>query len=256
MAAPETPDSRLFDKLDRDEFDSDRLLRGLTGPFSVVGAILRAPGALIRDLGGDRNLSRYSASLILTTMLFSAAYGSILGLFEPGVQTLYAAAKLPLVVVGTAMLCTPTFYVFNAILGSPFTFRQAATAILFLSASTALVLLAFAPIAWFFTVSTGGRGFLTFFHLLIFVVAAGYGMRSLNQARRYLAHVDRTRISIHGGFLFLWFLIVLFVALQMAYYLRPFLEPLPDHRFFTGERGLFFDVFSLPTAGARTGSLD
>jgi hypothetical protein len=67
-------------------------------------------------------------------------------------------------------------------------------------------------------------------------------MRSLNQARRYLAHIDATHTPINGGFLFLWFLIVLFVALQMAYYLRPFLEPLPDHRFFSGERGLFLDL--------------
>jgi hypothetical protein len=244
MTAPLTPEARLFDKLDRDEFNSDSLTRGLSGPFSVVGAILRAPGAFVRDLRGDRNLTGYAGSLVLTTILFSAAYGAILGLFNPGVQTLYAAMKLPLVVLGTALLCMPTFYVFNAILGSKFTFRQTAAAILFLSASTSLVLMAFAPIAWFFTVSTGGHGFLTFLHLLIFYVAASYGIRSLNQARKYLAHIDTTHTAIHGGFLFLWFLIVLFVALQMAYYLRPFLEPLPDHRFFTGERGLFLDALT------------
>jgi len=242
MTAPQTPEARLFDKLDRDEFNSDHLTRGLAGPFSVVGALLRAPGAFARDLRGDRNLSVYAGCLILTTVLFSAAYGAILGLFNPGVQTLYAAMKLPLVVLGTALLCLPTFYVFNAILGSKFTFRQTAAAILFLSASTSLVLMAFAPISWFFTVSTGGQGFLSFLHILIFAIAATYGMRSLNQARRYLAHIDATHTPINGGFLLLWFLIVLFVALQMAYYLRPFLVPLPDHRFFSGERGLFLDV--------------
>ncbi|MBV8881126.1 MAG: hypothetical protein JO332_14265 [Planctomycetaceae bacterium] len=247
MNAPMNPEARLFDKLDRDEFDSDRLRRGLSGPFSVVGALLRAPGAFLRDLRSDRNLGGYAGSLILTTILFSAAYGAILGLFQPGLQTFYSAAKLPLVVLGTAMLCTPTFYVFNAILGSKFTFRQTASAVLFLSASTALVLMAFAPIAWFFTVSTGGLGFLTVFHLVIFYIAAAYGMRSLNQARKYLAHIDGTHTPIHGGFLFLWFLIVLFVALQMAYYLRPFFQPLPDHRFFTGERGLFLDALLGPS---------
>ena len=255
MTTPMTPEARLFDKLDRDEFNSDGLTRGLTGPFSVIGAILRAPGAFLRDLRADRNLGRYAGSLILTTVLFSAAYGAIIGLFQPGLQTLYAAAKLPLVVLGTAMLCTPTFYVFNAILGSKFTFRQTSSAILFLSASTALVLMAFAPISWFFTVSTGGQGFLTFFHVLILYIAATYGIRSLNQARKYLSHIDATQTPIHGGFLFLWFIIVLFVALQMAYYLRPFLEPLPDHRFFTGERGLFLDVFT-STLPSRTGYRD
>ncbi len=246
MTTPATPQARLFEKLDRDEFDSDRLARSPIGTFAVVGVLLHAPGAFIRDLGFDRNLKRYLACLLATTALSSAAYGAILGLFSPGVQTLYAALKLPAVVLGTSLLCTPTFYVFNAILGSKFTLRQTASAVLFLSASTSLVLMAFAPIAWFFTVSTGGPGFLGLLHALIFYVAATYGIRSLNQARKYLSHLDQTQTPIHGGFLLLWFVIVLFVALQMAYSLRPFLEPLPDHRFFTGERGLFFEAFRFP----------
>jgi hypothetical protein len=242
MNPPATPESMQFDKLERDEFNSD-VLRGLLGRFAVVAAILRAPGALIRDLKGERNLSNYAASLGLTTILFSAANGAILGMFQPGLQTLFAAAKLPVVVLGTALLCTPTFYVFNAILGSKFTFRQTLSAVLFLSASIALVLVAFAPIAWFFTVSTRGPGFLTFLHLFVFLVAAVYGIHSLNTARRYLDHIDRTHTPINGAFLFLWFIIVLFVALQMAYHLRPFLEPAPDFRFFLGERGLFLEAF-------------
>ena len=231
----------ILEKLSRDEFDSDALSRGLAGRFSVVAAVLRAPGALVRDLRVERNLSNYVFSLILTTILFTAAYGAILGMFKPGLQTLFAAAKLPLVVLGTALMCTPTFYVFNAILGSKFTFRQTLTAVLFLSVSVALVLVAFAPITWFFTVSTQGSGFLTFLHVFVFFIAALYGIHSLNTARKYLNHLEEEYTSISGAFLFLWFLIVLFVGLQMAWYLRPFLEPLPDHRFFLGERGLFFE---------------
>ncbi len=233
----------MIEKLDQDEFDSDGLRRSALGPFSVVAAVLRAPGAFIRDLKAERNLTGYALSLILTTILFSAAYGAILGMFQPGLQTLFAAAKLPIVVLGTALLCTPTFYVFNGILGSKFTFRQTLTAVLWLSAAVALVLVAFAPITWFFTVSTRGPGFLAFLHVAVFLIAAVYGIHSLNTARKYLDHIDQTQTPIHGAFLFLWFVIVLFVALQMAYYLRPFLEPLPDRRFFLGERGLFLEAF-------------
>jgi len=233
----------ILEKLSRDEFDSDGLARGLAGRFSVVAAVLRAPGALVRDLRVERNLWSYVFSLVLTTILFTAAYGAVLGLFKPGLQTLFAAAKLPIVVLGTALMCTPTFYVFNAILGSKFTFRQTLTAVLFLSVSVALVLVAFAPITWFFTVSTQGPGFLTFLHVFVFFVAALYGIHSLNTARKYLDHLEEEYTAISGAFLFLWSLIVLFVGLQMAYYLRPFLEPLPDHRFFLGERGLFFETF-------------
>lgn len=231
----------MFEKLDRDEFNSDGL-RGL----SVVAAVLRAPGALIRDLRVARNLSGYGFSLLLTTVLFSAAYGAILGMFKPGLQTLFAAAKLPIVVLGTALLCTPTFYVFNGILGSKFTFRQTLTVVLFLSVSVALVLVAFAPITWFFTVSTRGTGFLSFLHVLVFFIATLYGLHSLNTARKYLAHLEEDYTPINGAFLFLWSMIVLVVGLQMAYHLRPFLEPLPDGRFMLGERGLFFEALLGP----------
>jgi hypothetical protein len=229
----------LIAKLERDEFDAASLRQ----PFSIVGAILRAPGAVLRDLQGERNLGGYLACLALTTILFSAAYGAILGLFQPGLQTLYSAAKLPIVVLGTALLCTPTFYVFNAILGSRFTFRQTLAAVLFLAACAALVLVAFAPIAWFFTVSTRGEGFLVLLHVAVFLVAAWYGMRFLTTARRYLGYLDATQTPIHGAFLAAWFAIVIFVALQMAWYFRPLLAPGPEGPVFhTGQRGLFFEA--------------
>lgn len=243
MSTTTTPEAALFEKLERDVFDSDGLTRGFRGRLSVVGALLRAPGAILRDLKEERNFAAYAGSLILTTVLFAAAYGAILGMFQPGLQTLFAAAKLPVVVLGTAFLCTPTFYVFNAILGSAFTFRQTLGAVLFLTASTVIVLVAFAPIAWFFTVSTRGTGFLMVLHGFVFLVAVVYGMRSLNMARKYLAHLENCHTPIHGTVLFLWFAIVVFVALQMGWYLRPFVEPLPDLRFFLGERGLFFEGF-------------
>ena len=234
-------DSKLFDKLERDQFDASTLARG---PFGIVGALLRAQGAVLRDLKNDQHLGRYLASLAMTTLLFTAAYGAIMGLFQPGLQTLYSAAKLPIVVLGTGLLCTPTFYVFNAILGSRFTFRQTLTTVLFLGGATTLVLVAFAPIAWFFTVSTSGAGFIVFLHLLVFLIATAYGIGSLNTARRYLNYIDASHTPINGGFLLVWFLIVLFVALQMAYYVRPLFIPDPGTPlvFFTGDRGLFFDA--------------
>lgn len=242
--------SRLFDKFERDQFDASALARG---PFAIVGAILRAPGAVLRDLKSERNLGRYLGSLGLTTLLFTAAYGAIMGLFQPGLQTLYSALKLPIVVLGTGLLCTPTFYVFNAILGSRFTFRQTLTTVLFLGCSTTLVLVAFAPIAWFFTVSTRGPGFLVFLHLLVFLIATGYGIGTLNTARRYLNYIDASHTPINGGFLLVWFVIVLFVGLQMAYTFRPLFIPDPGVPilFHSGERGLFFEEIGILYQGRR-----
>ena len=53
-------ESALFDKFERDQFDSSALARG---PFAIVGAILRSRGAVMRDLKEEKNLGRYVASL-------------------------------------------------------------------------------------------------------------------------------------------------------------------------------------------------
>ncbi len=234
-----TPESRLFARLEQDRFDAGR-----AGPFAVAGAVLKSQGAVIRDVQQARHLPAYLGSLFAATLLLSAAYGAVLGLFQPGLQTLFAALKLPIVVLGSALLCAPTFFVFNSILGSKLGFPQTVAVVLYLAASAALVLVAFAPIAWLFTVSSGGPGFLRGLHLLVFLIAAAYGLRSLNTARRYLNYIDATQTPVHGGFLFLWFGIVVFVALQMAWYFRPLLLPGPFH---SGQRGLFFEAFSLWT---------
>lgn len=234
------PDSPLMAKLERDEFDSDTMTGGIRARFGVVGAILKSQGAVIRDLGRDRNLGRYVANLFLASVLFTALYGAILGMSAPGWQILLAAGKVPIIVLGTALLCTPTFYVFNSILGSKFSFGQTLAAVLLMVASAALILVAFVPIVWFFTVTTKGPGFLIALHFAIFFMAVVFGMHSLNVARKYLDWLDATQTPINPAFLRIWFLIVLFVALQMAYYFRPLLEYGP---FLKGERGLFFEVF-------------
>lgn len=233
-------DARLVEKLERDEFDSDVMARGGAARFAAVGALLKAQGAVLRDLKSGRNLGRYAANLTLAALLFSAAYGAIVGMFQLGIQTLYSAVKLPIVVLGTGLLCTPTFYVFNSILGSKFTLGQTFGAVILMVSSATLILIAFAPIAWFFTVTTTGVGFLVVFHVIVLVVAAFFGMRTLTVARKYLAYVDATQTPIHAWFLRFWFVVVLFVALQMSYYFRPLLEPGPFH---TGERGLFLEAF-------------
>lgn len=229
-------------------FDSDVLRRGLFGPLSVAGAILKSQETVSRDLAAERNLGGYVSSLFLTSFLFSAGYGAVLGMFQPGLQTLFAAAKLPIVVLGTALLCTPTFYVFNSILGSPLTFPQTSAVVLLMTGSATLILAAFAPIAWFFTVSTGGSTFLMILHVLIFLIATVYAMRMLGATREALNQVLGTDRSIRSSFLRLWFVIVLFVGLQMAYSFRPFIVEGPFH---TGERGLFVESIRDTFRGER-----
>lgn len=219
-------------------FDSDVLRRGLAGRLSVVGALLRFRAVIGDDIARGRNLADYLTSLFVATLLFTAGYGAVLGMFEPGLQTVYAALKLPVVVLGTALLCIPTFYVFNSILGSTLTFRQTVALVFTMTAAVATILAAFAPIAWFFTVSTGTEGFLVALHAAVFAIALAWSGRLLGSLRELLQAATGTA-SVHRGFLALWLALVAAVGTQMAWNFRPFVSSGP---FLTGTRSLCLEA--------------
>ncbi len=223
-------EDEVFTRLDNQESAS--------GPVRLAGALLRGPGGVLRDISLSHGLLHHAASLFALTAAFAGAYGAVIGLHQPGLQTLYAALKVPIVVLGSALLCTPTLFVFNAVGGSRLTLSQILCLVLAMSAAISLMLVAFAPIAWFFGVSTNGIGFLTFLHVGVFVIAAGFGLRMMDLARRYLRHLDGTE-AIGPILLLFWCGLVVVVGLQMAHYVRPIMTPGP---FFTGERGLFLEV--------------
>lgn len=217
-----------------DPFDSDALRVGLLGRLSVVGALLRFRDVISRDFATGRNLTDYLTSLFIATLLFTAGYGAVLGMFQPGLQTLFAALKLPVVVLGTALLCIPTFYVFNSILGSTLNFRQTVALVFLMTAAVATILAAFAPIAWFFTVSAGTEGFLVVLHFAVFAIALLYAGRLLS-ALRSLLQAATGGTSVPRVFLTLWLALVAVVGTQMAWNFRPFLSEGP---FVSGTRSL------------------
>lgn len=249
-AVPEpAPPGDLFAQLDQDRFDVAGLRGGLFGRFRVAEAMLKARGAVMREIRVPGAPAEHAFSLLLVVVVFGAVYGALLGMFGGiGTQIPYAAAKIPLVVLGTTFLCLPTFYVFNSILGSRLTLGQTAMLLMLQAGAIAVLLIGFAPIAWFFTVSTGGPGFMSFFHITVFAIALWFGVRWLDAARRYLQHLEGTQASARGDFFAVWVILFIVVGCQMAYYLRPLLEPGP---FFTGERGLFTEFLGSLLGGGR-----
>ena len=223
---------KLFETYDRPALTSG-------GPIGLTAELLRNPGQLLRDIGGGERSAVRVAALLAVTTAFCAAYGAVLGLFSGGAQTLLAAAKVPIIVAGSAILCTPTLYVFNALSGSRLSYLQTVGLALLMSAALSLMLVAFAPIVWFFGVSTEGSSFMRTLHLVVFAVASGFGLRMLNVGRRYLEFKGGGPV-LGSGLFFLWSNLVVVVGLQMAWWFRPLLSPGPFH---TGQRGLFLDFF-------------
>lgn len=228
-------------RMTSDQFDVTATRGFLWRRLGIGGAILKAQGAISRDLHDGRGLGTYALNFALVTLLGSIAYGAILGSFAGWTQAGYAAVKFPVVVVGSALVCLPSFYVFQCLAGARLTLGQAAASIFYFVAAAAMLLLAFAPIVWFFTVSTQHEAwrFIAVLHFSVAAIAAAFGVAALSKAQRYLAWLHAGELVYSRRVLNGWFVLYLLLAVQMAYYLKPLLSPGP---FFTGERGLFLEA--------------
>src|SRR5687767_5688741 len=94
-----------------------------------------------------RSIIKGQIILIFATSLI---YGAIMGSYNGFYQAISSGIKLSLLIFLTLLICFPSFYIVQLLLGSKMKFRQLAIILLggFLMLTTILV--AFAPIALFF----------------------------------------------------------------------------------------------------------
>ncbi|GEM_PF-1543809 len=225
--------------LDRDVFDASRLRGGPLRLLLVVDALLKEPGSVYRRIWNGQDAGLFAGSIFFMSLAFSVVYGALMGSFGGPTQALYAAIKFPLVLLGSMAICLPSFYVFSSILGSKLSIRQTTLLVLCITGPTATLLMGFAPIAWFFTISTESGPFMAGLHIVMVGIATTFGVGSLQRARHYLLHLSGNRAEAGLGLLAVWVIVYLAVLCQMSTYLRPLLAPGP---FFTGEKELFLSV--------------
>ena len=135
-------------------------MRGLT-------EFLRTEG--LHAAGEARTDWRFLTSTVLAgTMIYGAAMGSF-GL-RP-LQALYSALKVPLLVGAATLICLPSFFVLNTVLGLRNDFAAACRAIVAAQGSLAVVLASLAPITIVGYVSSGDYPFATALNGVMFLVA-------------------------------------------------------------------------------------
>jgi hypothetical protein len=174
-----------------------------------------------------------AATLLGMTLLFSAFYGALMGSFglcASGEGRLAAycgivAVKTPMLLLVTFILCLPSFFVLNAVAGLRDDFAEALRAVLGSIACLAIVLAAFGPVTLFFYLCTGYYDAAILLNGAVFAIAA---VASLKVSRRYYGPLIR-RSPRHRTLMRVWFGVYIFVAIQMAWTLRPFIgDPNPE----------------------------
>jgi len=181
----------------------DNLLRGAGTEEAPSGRVLRDWGII----------------LVAAGLGYGAVMGSFGGLFgERFVQVLYSAIKVPFLLGVTFVVSLPSFFVLNTILGMREDFRQALGALLASQAAMTVVLLSLAPFTAFWYASAADYDHALLFNGVMFAIASFTAQWVLR--RRYGPLIARR--PRHRQLLRLWLGLYVFVGIQMAWVLRPF----------------------------------
>ena len=204
-------------------------MQNADSPVAIIEALLKTPGRLIHNLEHNWQ-ARLALALILFAVIAMAAYGVVVGTFAGGVQIWIAPAKLALGTVAAALICLPSLYIFTCLGGVDARFRTV-TGVLFAAISlSALLLIGFAPVAWIFSQSTDSIGFISALHILLWLIAIGFGLRLVGATNRWLSGTRRSHTTI-------WSCIFICVCLQMTTTLRPIVAK--SDRFLPAEKKFF-----------------
>jgi len=210
---------------------------GLAPPETrnLASTLLKNPRRISETIAGQKNLLRTSLTFLLVAVAGHVVFGLAMGLFGGWPVAAMDMVKIPLVALGSLLLCFPSLYVFACVAGSPLSLAQTFVLGCSCLAMASLILVGLAPVAWLFAVSTTSVSFVTMLAFLIWLVAIGFAGR----------YVDK--LGVHPLFqrqagIKLWFLILILVTLQMATCMRPMLSK-PDPGWWTSEKQFFLSHF-------------
>lgn len=183
-----------------------------------VDDLLRG-GATEEGAPTARTLRDWSVILIGAGLVYGAVMGSFGGVLgERFLQVLYSAVKVPLLLAVTFGVSLPSFFVMNTLLGVREDSRRALGALLASQAAMTVVLVGLAPFTAFWYLSVADHDLALLFNGAVFAVASVAAQWVLR--RRYGPLIARQ--PRHRMLLRVWLGLYVFVGIQMAWVLRPF----------------------------------
>jgi hypothetical protein len=220
----------------------------------IASPTLAAIDQLLRDVPGflerireGRNLAELARAMILTVAVGAAVFGAAMGAHRGGLQVLYAAIKLPAVMLLTTAVCAPALTAFNAAFRRETSLRRDLSLVLSSLALTCLVLAAQAPIV-FLAVELGAA-----YHTVILLVVGCCclaGIVGVTLFQRGLGMDPSAGRWTVGIALLMVFAVV---GTQMSWTLRPFLvrPRTPEAPFIRTLEGSFLEAVLTSSRSAR-----
>jgi len=185
--------------------------------------------------------TRLILNQIVIICCFTFLYGAMMGSYHSLLQSLVAGLKLTLLFLGAIIICFPSFFVIQQVLGSKMTLKQMIIIVLSGFVLTATIALSFSPIIILFQITGGNYHFLQLLHVAIFMFSGIFGMRLMIEALKFAC--EKRDIYPHIGVTVfkIWIIILAFVGIQLAWNLRPFLcNKNEDFKLFRKYEGNFY----------------
>jgi len=201
----------------------------LKRPWQTCDALLRSTPESLQSLTPGR--------LVAVFVVFGCLYGATMGSFggdagPRGLQMLYSALKVPLLVGVTFALSVPSFFVMMTLFGLRDDVGASLRALMATQAALSIVLASFAPFTLLWYVSSSGYSAALLFNAAMFGLASLTVQRVLKRLYQPLIERDRRHLMMMR----VWLGIFAFVGIQMGWVLRPFIgNPAEPTLFFRAE---------------------
>lgn len=177
---------------------------------------------LLRALRGGDHLPALIRQMVSISFFCATLYGLVLGAQIGGWQVLSSPVKLPLVLLGTAVICMAALYVLLALAGERFSWPQVVALSLCSVTASALAMAAFLPVTAFWTLcfQGGDRNPIILVHSAAFTLSGFIGTQYGLGLARSLFPAPRPRQAM-----LIWIWLFGLVAQQMAWIFRPHFHP-------------------------------
>jgi hypothetical protein len=138
-------------------------------------------------------------------------------------QAITTAIKIPFLLTITLLVCFPALFVIQTLLGSKLGLIQMASIILVGFALMMSIMFSFIPIIVVFLFTGSNYYFLHLLHIGVFLVAGIFGMKMIVDALKFSCEKKNVYPQIGVVIFRCWILIFVFVGIQIAWNLQPYL---------------------------------
>ncbi len=191
--------------------------------FHVLIGLLRDRQSFLEEIKQGIKLQTKATSLFVSSSIFFAVYGAIIGSSHSIAQALSSAVKLPIFYLLTLIICFPTLFFFNVLFGSRSSVQQHFVVLLTAISVISVLLFSFAPVTLFFLITApNSYQFFKLLNVLIFAIAGSFGVKFLYDGMQLLSQQDEIGKSTRVTILRFWLLLYAFVGVQLGWFLRPF----------------------------------